>query len=462
MSRWEFKLPDIGEGVTDGEIVAWLVQPGDAVTEDQSVVEVMTDKATVTLTAPKAGTVLETRGRVGETVAVHSVLVVFDLHGTLPMADASRLAPRGQDPSEHPHANGATPRGGTEGEAGARAVGDIRESLPGLTPPRPAPSRDGARPRESARAYFNDKPLATPATRKLARDRNIDLRGVRPTGPQGRVTKRDVEDFVVARAVSDANALDPSVPRAARPGEPSTHVPGGGGVEERIPLAGLRRRIAQRMALATSTAAHFTFVEECDATELVRIRSRLSDAARDQGVRLNFLPFIVKAVVAALKRHPMLNAALDETAQEIVRRKYYNIGIATATEAGLVVPVIKDADKKSIVAIAAEIERLADLARAGKARLQDLQGSTFTITSLGAQGGLLATPIINYPEVAILGVHRIKSRPVVKAGQIVIGDVMILSLSFDHRVVDGHVGAAFAYDVIGTLEQPERLLLEMS
>jgi pyruvate dehydrogenase E2 component (dihydrolipoamide acetyltransferase) len=462
MSRWEFKLPDIGEGVTDGEIVAWLVQPGDAVIEDQSVVEVMTDKATVTLTAPKAGTVLETRGRVGEIVAVHSVLVVFDLHGSLPTSDASRLAPRGQDPSERPHANGATPRRGNDGEAGARAVGDIRESLPGLTPPRPAPSRDGARPHESAPAYFNDKPLATPATRKLARDRNIDLRGVRPTGPQGRVTKRDVEGFVPARAVSDANAPDPSVPEAGRPGEPSTHVPGRAGVEERIPLAGLRRRIAQRMALATSTAAHFTFVEECDATELVRVRSRLSDAARDQGVRLNFLPFIVKAVVAALKRHPMLNAALDETAQEIVRRKYYNIGIATATEAGLVVPVIKDADKKSIVAIAAEIERLADLARAGKARLQDLQGSTFTITSLGAQGGLLATPIINYPEVAILGVHRIKSRPVVKAGQIVIGDVMILSLSFDHRVVDGHVGAAFAYDVIGTLEQPERLLLELS
>jgi pyruvate dehydrogenase E2 component (dihydrolipoamide acetyltransferase) len=464
MSRWEFKLPDIGEGVTDGEIVAWLVQPGDAVTEDQSVVEVMTDKATVTLTAPKAGTVLETRGRVGETVAVHSVLVVFDLHGSLPTVEASRMAPRGHDPPEA-RANGATTRGPTEGEAHARAVGDIRESLPGLPPRRVSvPSPEGVRPREGvSAAYFNDKPLATPATRKLARDRNIDLRGVRPTGPQGRVTKKDVEEFAPARVASDPNVPERPVPAAAHPAEPASHVlPGRAGLEERIPLAGLRRRIAQRMALATSTAAHFTFVEECDATELMRVRARLSDAARDQGVRLTFLPFIVKAVVAALKRHPMLNAALDETAQEIVRRRYYNIGIATATEAGLVVPVIKDADKRSIVAIAAEIERLADLARAGKARLEDLQGSTFTITSLGAQGGLLATPIINYPEVAILGVHRIKPRPVVKAGQIVIGDVMLLSLSFDHRVVDGHVGAAFAYDVIGTLEQPERLLLEMS
>jgi len=233
------------------------------------------------------------------------------------------------------------------------------------------------------------------------------------------------------------------------------------GIEERIPLAGLRKKIAQKMALATSTAAHFTFVEECDATELKRLRERLVSTAHDQGVRLNFLPFVVKAVVASLKRHPMLNAVVDETTQEIVLRKYYNIGIATATDAGLVVPVVKDADKKSVLGIAREIERLADEARTGKARLEDLQGSTFTITSLGAQGGLLATPIINFPEVAILGVHRIKSRPVVKAGQIVVGDVMLLSLSFDHRVVDGHVGAAFAYDVIGTLEQPERLLLDL-
>jgi pyruvate dehydrogenase E2 component (dihydrolipoamide acetyltransferase) len=237
---------------------------------------------------------------------------------------------------------------------------------------------------------------------------------------------------------------------------------GGGALEERLPVTGLRRRIAQKMALSKSTAAHFTFVEECDATELKAIRARLSPEALELGAKLTLLPFVVKAVVAALRRHPMLNSTLDEASNEIVLRRYYNIGIATATEAGLVVPVVKDADRKTIVEISGEIERLAADARAGKTKLEDLQGSTFTVTSLGARGGLLATPIINFPEVAILGVHQIKERPVVRSGQIVIGEVMLLSLSFDHRVVDGHVGAAFAYDVIGYLEHPDRLLLEMA
>jgi pyruvate dehydrogenase E2 component (dihydrolipoamide acetyltransferase) len=454
MPRWEFKLPDIGEGVTEGEIVAWLVEPGDAVAEDQSVVEVMTDKATVTITAPKAGRVLETRGRVGEIVPVHAVLVVFDLHGPAAVPAAPHPGDAGDALAATPHANGTVGRLESDGEPAAMAVGDIRDSLPGLLP------REAAVASSSGDVYLNEKPLATPATRKLARDMNVDLRRVPPTGPQGRVTSRDVEGFVrVQPAPAAGRHVHEPITPATAPGVPLRQ---GGGPEERVPLAGLRRRIAQKMALATSSAAHFTFVEECDATELMRVRAELTARARDQGVRLSYLPFIVKAVVASLKRHPMLNAALDETTQEIVLRKYYNIGIATATDAGLVVPVIKDADRKSILGIAREIETLADLARAGKAKLEDLQGSTFTVTSLGAQGGLLATPIINFPEVAILGVHRIKSRPVVKAGQIVIGDVMLLSLSFDHRVVDGHVGAAFAYDVIGTLEQPERLLLEMA
>jgi pyruvate/2-oxoglutarate dehydrogenase complex dihydrolipoamide acyltransferase (E2) component len=228
-----------------------------------------------------------------------------------------------------------------------------------------------------------------------------------------------------------------------------------------VPLAGLRRRIAQKMSLSKAKAAHSTFVEECDVTELKSWRARLQDQANARGVKLSFLPFIVKAVVAALKAHPALNAALDETTNEIVFYKFYHVGIATATAAGLVVPVVRDADKKSILEIAREVERLAEDARTGKAKHEDLQGSTFTITSLGAQGGLFATPIINFPEVAILGVHQIKSKPVVRNGQIVIGDVVLLSLSFDHRLVDGHIGAAFAHEVIAYLEHPERLLLEM-
>jgi pyruvate dehydrogenase E2 component (dihydrolipoamide acetyltransferase) len=233
-------------------------------------------------------------------------------------------------------------------------------------------------------------------------------------------------------------------------------------LDTRVPLAGLRRRIAQRMAQSTRTASHFTFVEECDVTALKSVRARLRSASEAMGVRLSFLPLIVKAVVAALKKHPMLNATLDDDKNEIVLHNYYNIGIAAATDAGLIVPVVKNADRRSILDIAREIDRLAEDARAGKSRLEDVQGSTFTITSLGTQGGLFATPIINYPEVAILGVHQMKQKPVVRDGQIAIGDVMLLSLSFDHRVVDGHVGAAFAYEVIRYLEEPELLMLEMT
>jgi pyruvate dehydrogenase E2 component (dihydrolipoamide acetyltransferase) len=459
MARWEFKLPDVGEGVTEGEIVGWLVKAGDLVTEDQALVEVMTDKATVTITAPKAGKVVETHGRVGETVPVHSVLVVFDLDGALPPGASAHAG----------HANGTKPAR-SEPEPAAMAVGRIEEKLPGLEPGAPG--------------YFNERPLATPATRKFARDMNVDLRRVPPSGPESRVTKRDVESFhpeppparVVARApeaplVGAVPVVDRPERPAASPAVASPAVaepfaaPGPAALaalEERVPMAGLRRKIAQKMARSTATAAHFTFVEECDVTELKGLRERLMPPAQARGVKLSFLPFVVKAVVFALKKHPLLNSTLDETTNEIVLRRYYNIGIATATQGGLIVPVVKDADRRGLLDIAREIERLSEDARAGKSRLDDLHGSTFTITSLGAKGGLMATPIINFPEVAILGVHQMKSKPVVRDNQIVIGDVMLLSLSFDHRIVDGHVGAEFAYEIIGILEKPERLLLEMA
>jgi pyruvate dehydrogenase E2 component (dihydrolipoamide acetyltransferase) len=441
MARWEFKLPDIGEGVTEGEIVGWLIKPGDVVEEDQPMIEVMTDKATVTITAPKAGAVVETRGKVGDVVPVQAVLVVFELGGA---AKAAANGTNGHDKKD-------------DGPA-ATAVGDIKESLPGLGAPAPAPGRAVAGA-AGLQGYFNDKPLAAPATRKLARDMSIDLRQVPPTGPQGRVTKKDVETFT--RAPAPVASRGP----AAAPVAIAAHVPvpiAHGPLEERVPFAGMRRRIAQKMAQSVHTAAHFTFVEECDVTALKALRARLKAPAEAQGVKLSFLPFIVKATVAALRKHPMLSTALDESTNELVFRKYFNIGIATATEAGLMVPVVRDADRKSVLDIARDIDRLSADARAGKAKLEDLQGSTFTITSLGAQGGLFATPIINFPEVAILGVHQMKQKPVVRDGQIVIGDVMLLSLSFDHRIVDGHVGAAFAYEVIGYLENPDRLWMEMA
>lgn len=448
MARWEFKLPDIGEGVTEGEIVAWLVKPGDAIKEDQPMVEVMTDKATVTITSPRAGLVTEVHGAVGQVVAVHSVLVVFDLVGSAPATNGHAAGPAATEPA-------------------ATAVGDIKESLPGMGGGAAARPSVGAAPASaSASSYFNEKPLATPATRKLARDVGIDLRAVPPTGPQGRVTKGDVEGYATgATSKSRAPEATAAASASSPPREPVRIAPPAGtaaALEERVPFAGMRRRIATKMAQSKQTAAHFTFVEECRVGALKALRQRLIPQADAAGVKLTYLPFIVKACVAALKKHPILNSALDESTNELVFRKYFNIGIAASTDTGLIVPVVKQADRLSILDVAREIERLARDAKAGKSKSEDLSGSTFTVTSLGADGGLFATPIINFPEVGILGVHQIKKKPVVEGDQIVIGEVMLLSLSFDHRIVDGHVGAAFAYDIIAYLENPDRLFLEMA
>lgn len=449
MSRFEFKLPDIGEGVTEGEIVSWLVKVGDAVSESQDMVEVMTDKATVTIGAPKAGQVVEVRGNEGDTVPVGSVLVVLET-GAPTEAAASPPAP---SPTSRP------PSG--RGPVAASAVGDLKDVLPGLP----------KSPRISDGDVKNDRPLASPATRKLARELGVDLKRVRPTGDGGRVTRDDVERFQAsesnggaASSVHSAVTLRPSspvpVPPAHEPAAPPAPVPAGA-AEQRIPIRGLRKRIYENMARAKRTAAHFTYVDECDVTALKRLRERAKEQAARENVPLTFLPFIVKAVVAALRRHPTLNALVDDSTMEIVLRGSFDIGIAVATDAGLMVPVLRGADRLTVFEIARELDRLSTEARAGKTRREDLGGSSFTITSLGKLGGLFATPVVNYPEVAILGVHQMKRRPVVQGEQIVIGEVMLLSLSFDHRIIDGHVGAAFASDVIGYLEAPERLLLEM-
>jgi pyruvate dehydrogenase E2 component (dihydrolipoamide acetyltransferase) len=452
MSLFEFKLPDIGEGVMEGEIVAWHVEPGQSVREDDPMVEVMTDKATVTIGAPKTGTVNELRANVGDVVPVGSVIVTLDTNGATrkhvapPPPEAAPAAPRPKAPEpQAPRAHAAP----TDEGPSATAVGDIKETLPGTS--------FIERPAGENHASAGAKPLATPATRKLARDLGVDLARVEGSGSGGRITKEDVEGFASRRARSTVAAPIRVVSDAQRAPSPAD-----GSLEDRKPFIGIRRRIAERMQTAKNTAAHFTFVEECDVGRLLEVRDRLRPVAQERGLKLTFLPFIVKAVVAALKKHPVLNIALDEAKNEIVYKRYYHIGIATATDQGLLVPVVRDADKRSIVEVGLEIERLSQQARDGKISPQDLSGSTFTITSLGRFGGLFATPILNLPEVGILGVHQIKERPVVKDGAIAIGNVMLLSLSFDHRLVDGHIGAAFAYEVIAYLEEPERLMLDMA
>jgi pyruvate dehydrogenase E2 component (dihydrolipoamide acetyltransferase) len=441
MSKLEFKLPDIGEGVTEGEIVNWLVQDGDAVAENQEMVEVMTDKATVTIGAPKAGKVSERRFKVGDTVPVGEVLIVLDLSGGgAAPAEAPKPA-AAPTPAPAP----AAPSGGPV----ASAVGDIRESLPGMTPEPtrgPAPASNGD--------FYTDKPLAAPATRKLARELGVDLRRVEPSGSSGRVTREDVE-----RHAQGAPAPHAAAPAPAAAAAPPVKTSEG---DERVPIRGLRKRIFENMARSKHTAAHFNYIEEVDVGRLIELRDRAKPHAEKAGVKLTFLPFLVKAVVAALKLHPRLNSVIDEQAMEHVVRKTYDIGIAMATDAGLMVPVVRHADRRSVLEIGREIDRLAVAARDGKAQREDLGGSTFTVSSLGKLGGFVAPPIINHPEVGIMGVHAIKKKPVVRGNEIVVGDVMMLSFSFDHRIIDGDVGALFAQEIVSYLENPDRLLVEMS
>jgi len=402
MATYDFKLPDIGEGVVEGEIVKWLVREGDPVAEDQPLVEVMTDKATVTIPSPKRGRVVRTHGKEGEIAKVHQPLVTLELEGGASAPEAAR-------PSAPVPAAAAAP-----------------------APSAPAPVGNG-----------NGKVLATPVTRRMAREHGLSLSAIEGSGPQGRVTKADVLAAMASPAAAPA--------RAAKG-------------DQRMPLKGLRRKIAEKMVRSKHTAAHFTFVEEVDCTELVRVRSRVNEALAAQGdsAKLSFLPFICKALVAALRKYPSLNANMDEATQELVVRGGYNFGIAASTEEGLTVPVVKDVDRLSLRALGDEIARLANAARERRLKMEELSGGTFTITSLGQKGGLFATPIINHPEVAILGVHRMRKRPVVVDDQIVVREMMNVSLSFDHRVIDGAVGADFTYELIRYLEQPELLFVELA
>jgi pyruvate dehydrogenase E2 component (dihydrolipoyllysine-residue acetyltransferase) len=417
----EFKLPDIGEGLAEGEITKWLVKVGDSVAEDQPLVEVMTDKATVEIPSPARGVVGEIFAKEGAVVPVGSVLVRIDEKGapTSPSAAAS--------PTKVPAASVA---------------------------PRPAVAAAMASP-ASARVR------ATPATRKLAKELGVDLRHAIGTGPHGRVTKDDVRALTAPAKPSAAAPIPHAALRVSPPpAAPAPAVAARGDRVERIPLRGLRKRIAEHMVEAKRHAPHYTYVEEVDVTDLVKLREEAKPLADEAGVKLSFLPFVIKALVPALREFPLLNASLDEERGEIVIKRYYNLGIATATDDGLVVPVLKNADTRSVIDLARELGRLGDAARSGKIAREDLVDSTFTITSAGSIGGLLATPILNYPEVAILGINQIKRKPVVRGDRIEIGDVLCLSISLDHRVVDGAVAAQFVNKVKRFLENPRLLLLE--
>jgi pyruvate dehydrogenase E2 component (dihydrolipoamide acetyltransferase) len=402
----EFKLPDLGEGVTEAEIDHWLVSEGDTIAEDDPLVEVITDKASAEIPSPFAGVVSRIHVKAGEIVPVGTVLVTIG-----EAADVDE--------------GGAPPPGEFRRSAGAAS-----SALRGLSEQRAG---------DAPAAVASDSSVkAMPPVRKLARELGVDLAKVPPSGPNGQVTREDVEAF------------------AGTTEGPAPVAPAG---ERREPLRGVRRIIAERMAEAHRTVPPVTHVEECDVTELEATRALANERSSDQP-RLTFLPFIVKAVVQALKNHPPLNASIDEAAGEIVYYGHYDIGIAVDTPAGLMVPVVKTADQKRLRELAAEIEDLANGAREGKLSANQLRGATFTITSPGPFGGLMATPIVFHPQAAILGVHKASERPVVRNGQIVVRKMMNLSITFDHRVLDGLTAAKFVLDVVKSLEHPAVLALE--
>ena len=419
---FEFYMPDIGEGVVEGEIVGWKVKVGDTVKLDQPLVEVMTDKATVELPSPRAGVITRINYKDGDICPVGKVLVVIEEAGGVPVA---------------------APTGNGHGKP------DATRPHQAPPPPRPAPIA-AAQIQVVDVTATRERTLATPATRKLARQLGVEIGRVPATGKHGRVTTEDVKQFQTAGTALVKQHAPIAITKSPL-----------GYAEERVPLRGMRKKIAEAMARSVHTAAHFTYVEEIDMTELVAVRDRAKARAAERGVKLNYLPFIVKAIVSGLKKWPMLNASLDEATQEIVLKKYYNIGIAAQGPHGLVVTTVRDADLRSIFDISREIDRLGEAVRTNTATRDDLTGSTFTVSSLGKLGGVLATPIINFPEVAIVGVHKIEEKPAVRGGQIVIRHLMNLSISVDHRLADGWDGAMFLQDVKTLLEDPTTMFMEM-
>ncbi len=399
---FEFKLPDIGEGVAEGEILKWMVREGDSVKEDQPLVEVMTDKVNVQIPSPRTGRVAKISAKEGEVAKVGQTIMIID-----------------------------------DGSAGSASP----------VPPSPSP-QTSPRPSQPQPSEPSAGVIATPATRRLARELGVEIAAVRGSGPQGRVTEDDLRR--AAAGQSPRTGVVEQAPAAPRSDQ-----------EEVVPLRGMRKIIAERMAKSSQTVAQVTHVDEADMTELVLLREAFKGSAEKRGVRLTYLPFVIKALVPALKEFPYVNSSLDEAAGGIVLKKYYNIGIATDTPQGLVVPVVKDVDKKDIFELAGEIEKLAEKARAGELALDEVRGSTFTITNVGAIGGMFATPIVNLPEAAILGLHKIAKRPLVREGKIEIRDATYLSLSFDHRVFDGAYAARFTTRVIEVLQDTKKLLAEV-
>jgi len=446
------KMPDIGEGIAEVELVEWHVEPGDAVVEDQTLADVMTDKATVEIPSPVAGKVLALGGKLGEVMAVGSELIRIEVEGAgnVKAAPAAAAPPAARAAVPAPAAISratAPPSAAPPSAVFPPAAHSVVPAVP-ETAAAAAPRGRGAPPAAVVPAMRQpgDKPIASPAVRRRAWDLGIELQFVPGTGTASRITHEDLDAYAARCAgTGPANA-------GARYAERHD--------EEAIPVIGLRRRIAQKMQEAKRRIPHFSYVEEIDVTELEALRGELNAKWGAGRGRLTLLPLLARAIVQAVREFPQVNATFDDDNGIVTRHGAVHIGIATQTDAGLMVPVLRHAEARDLWSTAAEITRLADAARTGKAAREELSGSTITITSLGALGGIVTTPVINHPEVAIVGVNRIVERPMIRAGMVVPRLMMNLSSSFDHRVVDGAVGARFVQALRGMLECPATLFVE--
>ncbi|MED5607104.1 dihydrolipoamide acetyltransferase family protein [Pseudomonas sp. JH-2] len=421
------KMPDIGEGIAEVELVEWHIKVGDEVHEDQVLAEVMTDKATVEIPSPVSGRILALGGEPGQVMAVGGELVRLEVEG----------AGNHREAAARPHESTAAPSAEAQPEPAPQAQ---KEAPRAEAKPAPAPRPAAAAP--APRRAPGEKPLASPAVRQRARDLGVELQFVQGSGPAGRILHDDLDQYLAHGGAVVASGY------AARHDE------------QQIQVIGLRRKIAQKMAEAKRRIPHFSYVEEIDVTDLEALRVHLNAKYAASRGKLTLLPFIARAMVVALREFPQLNARYDDEAEVITRYGAVHLGVATQSDSGLMVPVLRNAESRDLWGNAAEVARLAEAARHGKASREELSGSTITLSSLGALGGIVSTPVINHPEVAIVGVNRMVERPMVVNGQIVVRKMMNLSSSFDHRVVDGMDAAAFIQAVRALLEHPATLFLE--
>ncbi|MBG9816909.1 dihydrolipoamide acetyltransferase family protein [Bacillus safensis] len=443
---FEFKLPDIGEGIHEGEIVKWFVKPNDEINEDDVLAEVQNDKAVVEIPSPVKGKVLELKVEEGTVATVGQTIITFDAPGY-----------------ENLQFKGSEEEGDAKTEAQVQGTAEAgNEPEKKEVAQEEAAAATGAGAQEQVDADPNKRVIAMPSVRKYAREKGIEIYKVAGSGKNGRVLKEDIDSFVNGGSAAQEAAPQAaeSVKEEAAPKAAAAPVLEGEFPETREKMSGIRKAIAKAMVNSKHTAPHVTLMDEVDVTNLVAHRKQFKQVAADQGIKLTYLPYVVKALTSALKKYPVLNTSIDDKTDEVVQKHYYNIGIAADTEKGLLVPVVKNADRKAIFEVSNEINELATKARDGKLAPAEMKGASCTITNIGSAGGQWFTPVINHPEVAILGIGRIAEKAIVRDGEIVAAPVLALSLSFDHRMIDGATAQNALNHIKRLLNDPQLILME--